>query len=481
MWPRIRIGTPHSCQGHARACPAASVPSAPMSSDPLPFLTSFRRALLEQQALFGAVATAFAAASCAATTGTTDVADRPALIRNANVLLSEDPVIAEALERSIEAFLGEAATGQFTENCVDLSELDKHSVFYRRVGGFGETPGLGVPAVLKAYTLNNEDYFVTLSFAGELNGAPFLDMLVELKATPYGDGYRFHCPFEERTRDFHTTTMEDVRFRYSGTFDEGRAREFLEVRSELARISGLEREPLEYFAFQSLDEMLKSYGLVFDEARCNFLGHDLGRFDHGGKRYVTGMGDECYMYGYAGRFLRSEAHDRNEAFRTMVTGFRTLFGGYWLIGTPIETLRAELRETIEQAPDLDLVEVFQKGRNGQTQGHAPSLVMAALICEHALERSDFSGLLRLVHSGAKGERFFGELEAVLGIGKAQFRDAILQMSRSRKGERSKADWARARSRTGPKTPQSGPPQRVDARATRGQASAVRPWFRTSST
>ncbi len=77
---------------------------------------------------------------------------------------------------------------------------------------------IGVPSVLKAYTLNGDDYFVTIAFGGEVDGAPFLDMIVELKATPHGDGYRFHCPFEERTKDFHETTLEDVSFRYSGGF-----------------------------------------------------------------------------------------------------------------------------------------------------------------------------------------------------------------------------------------------------------------------
>ncbi len=352
---------------------------------------------------------------------------RPVLVRNLNALLSEDPNRAELLENSIAAFLAQAITGDFTEDIVDPEGLDRHRIFFRRVGGFDETPGIGVPSVLKAYTLNGEDYFVTIAFPGEVDGVPFLDMIIELMATPHGDGYRFHCPFEERTKDFHKTTIEDVCFRYSGGFNEDRARQFLATRSELARISGLSLAPMEYFAFQSLDEMLKSYGLVFDEARCNFLGHDLGNFDHVHKRYVTGMGDECYLYGYVGRFLRRPDLDRTEAYRTMSAGFSTLFGGYWLIGTPMETLREELRETVKQTPEIDLLDLFKKGRNGQTEGHAPSLVMAALICEQALEKSDFDGLLRLVYSGRDGERFFDELEAVLGIDQACFRDAIAKM------------------------------------------------------
>ena len=352
---------------------------------------------------------------------------RPVLVLNSNVLLSEDPIRAEALKKSIEAFLTQAVTGDFTEDTVDPEELNRHRVFYRRVGGFGETPGIGVPSVLKAYTLNGEDYFVTIAFGGEVDGVPFLDMIVELKATPHDKGYRFHCPFEERTKDFDETTIDDVCFRYSGGFNEDRARQFVATRAELSRVSGVRAAPLEYFAFQSLDEMLKSYGLVFDKARCNFLGHDLGRFDDDFKRYATGMGNECYLFGYVHCFLRSLDHDASDRNTTMTAGFQTLYGGYWLIGTPMEDLKNELRETVKQTPEIDLLDLFNKGRNGQTEGHAPSWVMAALICERTLEKRNFQDLLRLIYSGSNGERFFGELQAVLGIDEAGFQEAIVEM------------------------------------------------------
>lgn len=390
-----------------------------------PVATSHHPMTLTKESL-GIVLT-FGAIGCASTPAQPPVDSRPVLVRNLNALLSEDADRATALEDSIAAFLVQASTGEFTDDVVDLDELDRHGVFYRRVGGFGESEHLGVPSVLKAYTLNGEDYFVTIAFSGEADGVPYLDMIVELKATPHGAGYRFHSPFEERTKDFDGTTLGDVRFRYSGDFNEERARRFLAVRDELAGLSGMTPEPLEYFAFQSLDEMLKSYGLVFDEDRCNFLGHDLGFFDDHRKRYVTGMGDECYLFGYVGHFLASPDHDRSEMYRMIGVGFQTLYGGYWLSGTPMDALREELRERVNREPGIDLLGLFKKGRNGQTQGHAPSWIMAALLCEEALDKSGFEGLLRLVYSGPKGERFFQELEAVLGIDEAGFNEAIAEL------------------------------------------------------
>lgn len=374
-----------------------------------------------------AVIAAILSAGCATRRAPSAALGHAVLVRNLDVLLSEDPERAEVLEESIAAFLTQASTGEFTDDVVDLTDLDRHGIFFRRLAGFGDTPDIGVPLLLKAYTLNGEDYFVTIAFAGERHGIPFLDMVVELKATPHGAGYRFDSPFEERTKDLHETTIDDVCFRYSGEFDGARARRFVARRAELSQLSGVSPPPLEYFAFQSLDEMLKAYGLVFDQDRCNFLGHDLGVFDHGRQRYLTGMGDECYMFGYAAQFLRSPKHDALDRYGTMAVGFKTLFGGYWLLGTPMHDLREELRATVLQAPDLDLLDLFKKGRNGQTQGHAPSLVMAALICEHALKKSNFDGLLRLVYAGSDGERFFAELEALLGIDEAGFRDTIVEM------------------------------------------------------
>ncbi|MCR9247445.1 MAG: hypothetical protein NXI31_20635 [bacterium] len=349
------------------------------------------------------------------------------LLLNTNALLSEDPDRAAELEAALARFLTQAKSGDFTSAVVDPEERERNSFFFRRVTGFGGTPGLRAPSVLKAYTLDGNDYFVTVAFGGEWGGVPFLDMIVELKATPVGESFRFQCPFEDRTKDFHETVLDDVRFRYSGGFDEERARQFMTTRAELGRLSGLGLAPVEYFVFQSLDEMLKSYGLVFDRNRCNFLGNDLGTFDDGHARYITGMGDECYMYGYASRFLRSPDHDPAELYRTMAVGFKILYGGYWLNGTPMGQLIAELRETVRGAPELNLVDIFKQGRNGQTKGHAPSLVIAALICERAIEQAGFAGLLRLVYSGPRGERFFAELDEVLGIDETGFRAAVVAM------------------------------------------------------
>ena len=360
----------------------------------------------------------------------TSALDRPVLVRNKDALLSEDQGRARAIEDSVAAFLRQASTGEFTDDLVDPAEIDRHGFFFRRVTGFSETPGIGVPSILKAYTLDDENYFVTVAFGGEDEGVPFLDMIVELKATPYGNGYRFHSPFEDRTANFGKTRLGDVRFHYSGDFDEERARRFVATRAELAAFSRKTLEPLEYYAFESLDEMLKSYGLVFDEDRCNFLGHDLARFDDGGRRYLTGMGDECYMFGYAGRFLAHDDYDRAERYGTMAAGFSTLYGGYWLVGTPMEELRAELHATIVDHPEMDLVEVFKLGRNGQTIGHAPSFVMAALLCEEVIETRGYDDLLRLMYTGRKGERFFAELQDVLGVDEASFRDAIVGMLES---------------------------------------------------
>ena len=392
-----------------------------------PNVTSQRHHHPRRSRCAAGLALALSAAACSSVPAVPSAPSHTVLVRNADALLSEDPAQAQLLEDSIGAFLAQAVTGDFTDEIVAPEELERHRVFYKRVGGFGETPGIGVPSVLKAYTLNGEDYFVTLAFTGEADGAPFLDMIVELKATPHGDGYRFHCPFEERTKDFQSTTLGDVTFRYSGSFHAPRAQEFVDTRSELARLSGIDPAPLEYFAFQSLDEMLKSYGLVFDEARCNFLGHDLAKFDDSGQRYLTGMGDECYMFGYSSLFLRSPDYPRSEMYDTMAVGFQTLFGGYWLMRTPMPALRAELREVVQDAPEMDLLEIFKKGRNGQTLGHAPSWVMAALLSERALEEGGFDALLRLVYSGSDGERFLAELEALLGINEAGFQGAIVEM------------------------------------------------------
>lgn len=386
----------------------------------MPKNPAFRSGLLPRT-LLAALATFTALAPAAA-------AQEPVRL-NLNAILSEDDETAAALDRSLGGFLAEAQAGVFSEKLVDPGDLERFEFFFQglgRLGLSGEADN-DPPTVLKSYTTDGSVYRITIAFGGRRAGLPFLYKIVELKATPHGKGYRFSSPFEERTAGFQSTEIGSVTFHHSRPLDLREAAAFCEFREEFGRLTGTETGPLDYYCFQSLDELLTSYGYVFDANKCNFLHHDLGFMDDGGRRYVTGTGRANYSFEYVGEQLQRQHPRSADLFGTFVTGLSAYYGGYATSGDDLSTLKRQFRERLVEQPDIDFLAEFRKGRKSSIQRHFCHYVISALLCEEAIEQHGFETAMRLTFSGKDGQQFFHILEADMGITEANFHSTVCRL------------------------------------------------------
>ncbi|MEM6571310.1 MAG: hypothetical protein AAF957_23065, partial [Planctomycetota bacterium] len=310
------------------------------------------------------------------------------LQRNLDATLSEDSALDAALERGLLSFLQDVRSGRADAPSFAEGDAERHRFFHDALRRLVRSDGGVQPTVLKSFPLEEGGALVTLAFAGVRDERPVLEAIVELEARPTDEGFRFGSPFERHTSDMHRTVVGDVTFVHrgrlkpeSGLVD---ARDFVTFRSAFARDAGVQSGPLTYYRFQSLDALLKAYGLVFDARRCNSLRCDLGFLDAGGRRFVTGTGDAARRFEYVREILR-HAPGADELYTPAVVGLATCYGGYGLSGDDLDELRKQFRGWLESEPDVDFLAEFRKGRASSVHRHFSHFVMCAFLCDRLLQ------------------------------------------------------------------------------------------------
>lgn len=349
--------------------------------------------------------------------------------RNLDLELAEkDSIKSIALEMSLNAFLTEAKSGIYSNEYVDTFHLKKYQFFFKKLSRIGlNSNDFHKPMILKSFTPDGKSYYITVAFSGVTDSIPFIYQVTELKLIPYKNHYRFYCLFEENTNYYKTKTYGQVTYYYRNYIDEKKATNFAQFKDELSELTETPSSNLDYYAFQSLDELLKAYGFLYSARQCNFLCYDLGFTDNEGQQYMTGTNNENYIFGYLGEYLYYNLPNSENMYWPFVQGVSTYYGGYALSYDDLEELKQQFRTKLKENPDLDFLEEFKKGRKSSVNRHFSYYVMSAFLCEEVLNQKDFKSVLELVYSGRDGQLFFENLKRVLNVDEKDFHDLIVNL------------------------------------------------------
>lgn len=353
----------------------------------------------------------------------------PAYVLNLNTELSEDENTAAVLGESLAGFLAEVVAGEFSGQYTDPAHVERYDFFFSGIPD-GTSRRTDVefqpPSVLKSYSFDERAYYVTVSFSATVAGTPSLLKIIELKALPAGSGYRFYCIFDEKTAGLETASVGDVTFHHFGDLDRAKAQAFVDFKDEFTRLTEAEPIALDYYKFPSLDSMLKAYGILFDAKKCNFLCHDLGITEDGGRLFVTGMDREDYIRDYLHGHLYYRVPDPENMYRAFREGMALHYGGSWG-GVSLNEMKNRFRNELHTNADTDFLEMFRAGRKSSVQRHFSFYFMCGLFCEEIMRRGDFDEVMRMLYSGADGEHFFANLEETLAIDESNFHDEVVRL------------------------------------------------------
>ena len=342
------------------------------------------------------------------------------------VELSEDGATAARLQDALHGLFAEVSSGALSSRWVDPTEQAQNDFFYSSLlrGAGGTTP-----LVLKSYPRDGTTYALTIALLPAESPLAGIPRIVEIEAIPRGSSYRFRSPFESRVARLASQTIGSVTFHYSGAFDPERAERFVRFKEDFEAATDADVEPLDYYCFHSLEALLRAYGLVHDASKCNFLSRDLGFLADDGRRYVTGTGDERYLFGYVRGVLEHRAPNPDDVYAPYANGIAAYYGGYALSGDSMETLAQQLEDELAHRPSLDFLEEFRKGRKSSVQRHFTYYVLCAFLFGEIRRRHGVQAALEGLESGADGASFFDFLETHLDVGESDFHELIVKLIR----------------------------------------------------
>ena len=355
---------------------------------------------------------------------------------NMRAVFEEDDALADEIGASVEGLLGVITRGESLEGYVDQAEQDRHTFFYkalRSLAAHGDAPGRS-PLVLKSFSPDGgQSYLISVAF---MRGEQIYK-IIEFHAyrDDDSDGYRFKSPFDYRTRSLQVQDFGEVRYYSTRPIDVSRGEEFVGFKHRLEDVLDVEpqiaRRELSYYCFETLDELLRAYGIVYDCTRCNWLKEDLGFMDAGGDRFLTGSDDERYIFAYTLDFMQAFDDADGDLYPPMVYGLATYFGEYGLSGHDLPTLKAQFRQRLNAEPGIDFLEEYNKGRGSSVSRHFTHFVICSFLCEAVAQRHGMDAVIDLVHSGRSGDRFFEQIEELLGVDEAGFHDLMVRLISSK--------------------------------------------------
>jgi len=340
------------------------------------------------------------------------------------VELSEDEATSARLELALRGLLAELSTGGVTDRWVDPDERDRNEFFYTSLERGARNTS---PLVLKSYPVDGATYAVMIAFLPAEPPLTRISRIVELEAAPRGSSYLFRSPFQTRSARLGSQTLGSVTFHFDAPIALERAEEFVRFKEDFESATGVESVHLDYYCFHSLDALLKSYGLVHDSSKCNFLSRDLGFLADDGRRYVTGTGDTRYLFGYVRDVIELRSSDPAAIYAPYANGIAAYYGGYGLSGDSLETLGQQLRDELARRPSLDFLEEFRKGRDSSVQRHFTHYVLCAFLFGEIKRRDGLLAALEVLESGKDGATFFDQIETRLGVDESGFHDLIVEL------------------------------------------------------
>lgn len=280
--------------------------------------------------------------------------------------------------------------------------------------------------VLKSYSPDGKSYLVTIAFFRSPGPTPQIDKILELHGHRSGNYFQFGSPFAHRdSLPMHRSN--GVTFHAREPFDAARATEFARFKTEFDRNLDATSGLLDYYCYDSLDSLLKAHGILYDCTKCNDLAQDLGFLDNEGNRFVTGTGDERYLFGYVRDRLQQHCDQDGDLYAPFANGMAAYYGGYSLSGDDMPTLKQQLRTKLASDPEFDFLAAYKLGRRSSVNRHFTNYVICALLCEEVVTRFGFEEAMSLAQSGRDGEEFFARLHAVLGVSEAGLHQLVVRL------------------------------------------------------
>ncbi|AIG29179.1 hypothetical protein IA01_01240 [Flavobacterium psychrophilum] len=361
------------------------------------------------------------------------------LITDNTISLPKDSLVAKQLVTSLNDLLIAKEKPNDENNNVLISERIETYILLDEMNGIEKSgkykdDNFYKPYLTNVVKLNDNEYYIQLSYIGIYENKPMLRASFELIAHKTAHSFLFSSLLLRNTKDWKTEKVGNNIFHYKQTINKVKTKEFNKLTASFDLKLKSTQKITEYYCTDNIIEMQKLIGVDY-------------KSDYNGRKesvWSSSFGDrKLYVLGNnSSTFNDFDPHDtwhnslysvasRSKINRPIDEGCAYIYGGgSW--GISWKDVFAKFKDKVASNANTDWAVCKEKPLNFNTPEiylYADYVVNALLIRKIEKEKG-FAGVWEFLNCGKleKGnENYYKSLEKLTGITKANYNDKVWEL------------------------------------------------------
>lgn len=349
------------------------------------------------------------------------------------IRLPKDSLESERLISSLNQFLIAAEKNAKENEWVFPSQFLQTSVLLDEIEGIQkseqrEDDSFYKPHLIDASPIEDEQYFVQISYLGILGETPVTRANIELVAHKVEDKYLFSSPLIRNTRNWKTVIVENMTIHYQGTLDVESAIEYQQFTAFCDERLNLEPKEVVFYLIEEDLLSQRSFGLPY-------------KMDYNGRAQrmswsVVTENQELQVINES-RLNQFDPHDlwharlsrvkpRSEVNHSVDEGIAVLYGGTW--GLSWEELFQEFQNGVKFDRTTDWLKLREERAAfdaGARQSNTDFMINGLLVKKLENEKG-FAAVWELLNAKEE-EVYFETLERLMGITKDNYNKEVWRL------------------------------------------------------
>jgi len=305
-------------------------------------------------------------------------------------------------------------------NGIEKSEKFKEDNFYK-------------PYLMNVVKLNEEEYYIQISYIGITENIPMLRASFELIAHKYNNSFLFSSPLIRKTKDWQTEKLGNNIFHYQKTINKTKTKEFTKLTTSFDKKLKITNKITEFYCCENFTELQKLIGV---EYKTDYNGKVESIFSSSfGDKKIVVLGNNNSS------FDEFDQHDlwherlslviaRNLVNRPVDEGCAYIYGGSW--GISWKEIFKKFKQEIANNKSTNWVEIKENPIYFKTKEFKNSVdyIVNALIVQKIEKEKGFAGVWEFLNCGKQekgNENYYKSLEKLTGITKVNYNEKIWEL------------------------------------------------------
>lgn len=282
------------------------------------------------------------------------------------------------------------------------------------------------PYLINIFPISDNQYEASVAFIDSERLKAFVRFLIKAENAQY----KFSLLLDRNTANWQTTQVGTVKYHHRTPLNLDVAKKFDATNQEIARKFGLTVDSFDFYLNHNYQEALNILGIEYD-VLVNGEYRDGSGVDEKTIFAITGNEDFSHdVFHYYSEKIRTEKRNYPAD-----EGFAYLWGNAYYTDKAnnmiyVDQLVVELRKYIQQNPDVDLLELFNKRPYIFTEP-APELniksLLSALICNDVEKKHGLEGVKKLLNCGRGDDNFFKVTKELIGLERSNFNTEVMSL------------------------------------------------------